>query len=132
MEQREGWIGLRGLLGLLALLILQGQAACGSAQQPTDCGLGGTTPLAGVRWMITFACDQEPRGRYYNRDIFTVSPDGGPARRLTRSYAQDVDPAWSPDGQALVFSSTRDGRLNVYAMGPDGSDVRRVTSALAQ
>ncbi|MDQ6921804.1 MAG: hypothetical protein M3170_09420 [Candidatus Dormibacteraeota bacterium] len=129
MRKREGGLGL---LGLLALALLQAQSACGSARQPGECGLGGTTALAGAASVLTFACDLEPRGRYYNRDIFTIGLEGGPARRLTRDYAQDVDPAWSPDGKALVFSSTRDGRLNVYSMRPDGGEVRRVTSALAQ
>jgi Tol biopolymer transport system component len=129
MTKREGRLGL---LGLLALAVLQSQTACASSQRPSDCGSSGTAALAGVTSTITFACDLEPRGRYYNRDIFTISPDGGPVRRLTSNYAQDVDPAWSPDGQALVFSSTRYGRLNVYSMGPDGRGLRRVTSALAQ
>jgi TolB protein len=111
---------------------MQAQAACASARPPDDCGLGGTWALAGAGSVVTFACDLEPRGRYYNRDLFSISLSGGPARRLTRNYAQDVDPAWSPDGKALVFSSTRNGRLNVYSMGPGGEPVTRVTSALAQ
>src|SRR5207302_2088820 len=82
--------------------------------------------------MVTFACDLEPRGRYYNRDLFSISLSGGPTRRLTRNYAQDVDPALSPAGKALVYSSTRSGRLNVYSMGAGGEPVTRVTSALAQ
>jgi Tol biopolymer transport system component len=129
MKRREGRLGL---LGLLALALLQAQAACASAQHASDCGLAGSTALAEAGSTITFACDLEPRGRYYNRDIFTVGLDGRPARRLTSNYAQDVDPAWSPNGASLVFSSTRDGRLNVYSMGPEGGRVRRVTSALAQ
>jgi Tol biopolymer transport system component len=129
MRMREGKLGL---LGLLALAVLQAQAACAPARPPSDCALNGTAALTGVSSTITFACDLEPRGRYYNRDIFTISPDGGQVRRLTSSYAQDMDPAWSPNGRALVFSSTRNGRLNVYSMGPDGRGLTRVTSALAQ
>jgi Tol biopolymer transport system component len=129
MRKREGRLGL---FGLLTLALLQAQSACASPQRQSDCGLNGTAALTGVSSAITFACDLEPRGRYYNRDIFTISPGDEPIRRLTSGYAQDVDPAWSPDGQALVFSSTRNGRLNVYTMGPDGRGLRRLTSALAQ
>lgn len=129
MKRREGRLGL---LGLLALALLQAQATCASAPRPTDCGLAGTTALVEAGSAITFACDLEPRGRYYNRDIFTIGLDGRPARRLTSDYAQDVDPAWSPSGESLVFSSTRDGHLNVYSMDAGGGGLRRVTSALAQ
>jgi TolB protein len=117
---------------LLALALMQGQAACGEAAHTADCGQNGTTALPEIGSAITFVCDLKPDGRYYNRDIFTIGPDGASARRLTSSYAQDVDPAWSPNGQDLVFSSTRDGRLNVYSMPADGSKVSRLTSALAQ
>lgn len=129
MKVREGWLRL---ILVLALLVLPMQTACGAQGRPVDCGQGGAALLEGVGSPIAFACDLEPRGRYLNRDIFTTETQGGPARRLTRVYAQDRDPTWSSDGREIAFSSTRDGRLNVYLMGSDGGNVRRLTSALAQ
>jgi Tol biopolymer transport system component len=129
MRKREGRLTL---VGLLALILVQGQVACGNTASPTDCGLGGAAVHTEIKWTLTFACDLEPRGRYYNRDIFSVGFEGRPSRRLTSGYAQDLDPTWHPSGEGLAFSSTRDGRLNVYWMGGDGHAVRRVTSALAQ
>jgi Tol biopolymer transport system component len=50
----------------------------------------------------------------------------------------DVDPiygsylsplSWSPDGSRLAFASDRDGSRNVYTAKPDGSDLRRLTTA---
>ena len=43
--------------------------------------------------------------------------------------------AWSPDGGSLLFASHRDHTDNyrdVYAMRPDGSDVRRLTHSAAE
>ncbi len=37
---------------------------------------------------------------------------------------------YSPDGRKILFTSDRDGDLELYTMNPDGSDVRRITHAL--
>ena len=40
---------------------------------------------------------------------------------------ESVDPAWSPDGQWLVYASTCEGNAELYRMRPDGSGVERLT-----
>jgi TolB protein len=42
-------------------------------------------------------------------DIFTVRPDGKDVRQLTHSKGNDAHPAFSPDGEKIMFSSTRMG-----------------------
>jgi dipeptidyl aminopeptidase/acylaminoacyl peptidase len=60
-------------------------------------------------------------------DLCLVTPAGS-ARRLTNEAAEDRDPAWSPDGQQVAFSSNRkDGNFELYVMRADGSKVRRLT-----
>lgn len=44
----------------------------------------------------------------YDTEIFTVRVDGSNPRNLTQHGAYDVWPAWSPDGQRLLFVSDRD------------------------
>ena len=63
-------------------------------------------------------------------DIYVMDSDGGNARRLTDNAVTDRMPAWSPDGQWIVFSSdTRgDGSHDLYAIHPDGSDLRQLYS----
>ena len=65
---------------------------------------------------------------YDSYDIFMKElPDGEPVR-LTDSPGYDAEATVSPDGTRVVFTSTRDGDLDIYTMAPDGSDVKRLTS----
>ncbi len=69
-----------------------------------------------------------------NWDIFTVKsgcdprqPAGCDLRQLTTDPADDVLPAWSPDGRRIAFVSTRDGNPEIYVMDSDGRNQRRLT-----
>ena len=42
-----------------------------------------------------------------NVDVWSLQPATGAVRRLTDSPAIDFDPAWTPDGKHLIFSSNR-------------------------
>ena len=42
----------------------------------------------------------------------------------------DEDPAWSPDGRKLAFSSNRRGRKEVYRVDIDGQNVILLTDGL--
>jgi YVTN family beta-propeller protein len=43
--------------------------------------------------------------------------------------AANAWPQWSPDGAHIVFASSRDGDWEIYVMGADGSDARRLTTS---
>jgi Tol biopolymer transport system component len=61
-------------------------------------------------------------------DIFTLSSSGTDVQRLTSDAFADRDPAWSPDGQRIAWSSTRDGNAGIYVMDADGSAQIRLTN----
>jgi TolB protein len=60
-------------------------------------------------------------------DIFLGKADGTILRRLTTSEGYDAEATVSPVGDRIVFTSDRDGDLEIYTMNLDGSDVRRLT-----
>ena len=60
-------------------------------------------------------------------DIFVAGPDGTGTRRLTDAAGYDAEATFSPDGTRIVFTSTRDGDVELYTMDADGGDVRRLT-----
>jgi Tol biopolymer transport system component len=48
---------------------------------------------------------------------------------LTDNDAYDAEGSFSPDGRDIVFTSNRDGDLELYAMRADGTGVTRLTHA---
>lgn len=60
-------------------------------------------------------------------DIFVAGADGSQPRQLTDAFGYDAEATFSPAGDRIVFTSIRDGDLELYSMRPDGSDVTRLT-----
>jgi Tol biopolymer transport system component len=67
---------------------------------------------------------------YPTFDVFVSDSDGSNLRPLTRSWGYDAEATFSPRGDRIVFTSMRDGDLDIYSMAPDGSDVVRLTDQL--
>ena len=54
-------------------------------------------------------------------DIYLVDVTGSQIRQLTHGEGANENPAWSPDGRFLVFSTSRNKRRELYVMDADGS-----------
>jgi len=63
---------------------------------------------------------------YDSYDIFRANPDGSGPTRLTTTPGYDAEATINRDGH-IVFTSVRDGDMEIYSMNGDGGDVRRLT-----
>jgi imidazolonepropionase-like amidohydrolase len=63
-------------------------------------------------------------------DLWLTAPDG-PPQRLTDDPSVETDPAWSPDGGTLVYSSDRDGFMNLWLRDVRSGAARQLTRGQA-
>lgn len=81
--------------------------AQGYLRQPTICGD-----------TLVFVCDD---------DLWSVSAQGGRARRLTAGLGEPSTPVLSPDGRWLAYASRDEQHPEVYVMPAEGGPARRLT-----
>ena len=73
-------------------------------------------------------------------EIYTIKPDGTGVKRLWYSHGNDAHQGWSPDGQRIVFASSRMGFKDemtytdapqpygeLFTMRSDGTDLQQLT-----
>ncbi|HSL23171.1 MAG TPA: hypothetical protein VK886_16700 [Vicinamibacterales bacterium] len=104
-----------------------GRTTCGYFDPPGDTIIFASTHLAGAE------CPPKPgyeRGYvwpiYASYDIVRVKGDGSGLTRVTSTPGYDAEATIAPDG-LITFTSTRDGDMEIYTMGSDGSGVKRLT-----
>ena len=107
----------------------KGRTTCGYIFPGNDRFLYSSTHLGGD------ACPPPPDmsqgyvwAIYDSFDIFTANMDGSGLTRLTNDPGYDAEATISRDGRKIVFTSTRDGDLELYSMDADGTNVRRLTN----
>lgn len=98
---------------------------------------GDTTVLFASTHLHDAGCPKVPERRsdgkylwpiYDSFDIYEADLEGTIIRKLTDTPGYDAEATLSPKGDLIVFTSMRDGDLELYTMKIDGSDVRRVTN----
>ena len=112
-------VGLVGLASLVGLVLVAGLIALAFSS-----GLfGRRAPITLGPEQIAFSSD-----RNGNFEIYLANTDGSGLVNLTNDVANDMEPAFSPNGQQIAFVSDRDGNPDVFVMNADGSNVLNMTN----
>jgi TolB protein len=107
-----------------------------TGQGRTTCGYffaGSDRILYSSTHEIDPACPIPPdRSRGYvwpvlGYDLYTARRDGSDLQRITDNPGYDAEATVSRDGSQIVFTSHRDGDLNIFVMDADGSNPRQLT-----
>jgi len=80
------------------------------------------SPAVGPGGLIAYAAG--PNGAW---QIFIADPTTGEIRLLPGQPANSGVPAWSPDGEKLIFRSDVSGAWQIFSIDRDGSDLRQLT-----
>ena len=86
------------------------------------------------------ACPPTPdRAKYGNKyiwplyssfDIFMADLDGKIVKQLTNSKGYDAEATLSPDGKKMIYTSTKDGDIELYIMDLENGSEKRITNTL--
>lgn len=95
------------------------ESAVPSADKTTPSASQTTNPCSRIAFVL------------YNNDsgqIYTACPDGSALTALTSGAGAHIQPAWSPDGTRIAYTSDADGSNQIYVMNVDGSGAKQLTS----
>lgn len=100
------------------------------AERPVHTGIGGTRPRVSKPHMSpdgrTLAWVRYAPDGSFGPEIWLMDADGENPRPLTPGVTAD-QPAWSPDGTRIAFTSFRDANADLYVIDIDGAGLQRLT-----
>ncbi len=79
-----------------------------------------------VLYTVREAIMTDDRSEYVNQ-IFLCNGDGSNTIQLTKGDKNSANPKWSPDGKWIAFTSSRDGKNNLYVLPVGGGEAEKVT-----
>jgi Tol biopolymer transport system component len=92
--------------------------------------------------LIAFTSTRDENGErcssdhcYHAPELYVMRSDGTALTRLTTNKGAEANPAWSPDGERIVFSSDRNWPSSrnpeIHSIAPDGSCLTWLTNGTA-
>ncbi len=61
-------------------------------------------------------------------DIYSVPVSGGNPVQLTKTYTNEFEVMWRPDGKKICFLSSESGSVQLWEMNPDGSERDQISN----
>jgi len=112
----------------------KGRTTCGAFMKDNKHVVFASTHLSNAE------CPPVPdRAKYGNKyiwplypeyDIFMADLNGNITKRLTDHIGYDAEATISPDGKTMLFTSTRDGDIDLYTMNLKTGQTTRITDQL--
>ncbi len=78
---------------------------------------------------FSLGVEREPGG-IGDYAIYAIDPESLELRRVIRTGGNDRNPAWSPDGKSIIFTSSPDGTSNLFVFGLEDSSLVQLTNIL--
>jgi dipeptidyl aminopeptidase/acylaminoacyl peptidase len=79
-----------------------------------------------VAFVVGEAVMEGERSEWVNQ-IHVAAADGSGSRQLTRGEKSSSNPHWSPDGRAIAFISSRNGKANIWRIDVAGGEAEMIT-----
>lgn len=79
-----------------------------------------------VLYTVREAVMTDDRSEYVNQ-VFLCNSDGSNTIQLTKGDKNSSNPKWSPDGKWIAFTSSRDGKNNLYILPVGGGESEKLT-----
>ncbi|MEW5829024.1 MAG: protein kinase [Chloroflexota bacterium] len=100
------------------LIVSMPEGACQPAWSPD-----------GERLVFVSPCTlaQDPYAIYPNSTLYTVNVEGTNVEQLLPEAGGDFEPAWSPDGERIAFTSIRSGHEEIYIYNLKDNSLTRLT-----
>lgn len=112
----------------------KGRTTCAFFTKDNQHVIYASTHLAGEA--CPPAVDREKYGNRYiwplysGYDIFMADLDGKIVKQLTNSEGYDAEATLSPDGKLMVYTSVKNGDLDLYVMNLETGEEKQVTTEL--
>jgi Tol biopolymer transport system component len=65
---------------------------------------------------------------YNESSLYTINADGSGLTQLTPAPGSDFEPAWSPDGKRIAFTSVRGGFRQIYSYDLETKEINLLTN----
>jgi Tol biopolymer transport system component len=92
-------------------------------------GVGGHCDVAGPGLLLF---DSRPQRQHLRELPLAGGAAADAGRLLTRGESSDRQPAYSPDGKRVLFSSNRSGNLDLWLLDPGNGALRQLTDDAAE